>query len=655
MYIYKKLNKLDIENITLNMPFVIIDGATISFETDPSAKVGDLWPALTQREYPQDYYCLKYDSQEVDNDHLITDFAENLVFKLEIRPEIKPCWDDFWATTQKNLGDFPVGHPVRMAFETNLWSQRLEFLAIMKHASTGDFSSATIANDYYKLAMAPVIKQAQDEKGNVVVTFALNLRTPGLEEKLAANEGGILDDVIHALSRFPERFFNRDIISATVAGRSIEGFWRINLDEICGPEGAPRSLICGERVGPDSDYWPGTCIYNRKNDPADVKDGEVVLSVFYTEDGKLHIEATGPWNRCTFLETSMMQAAYQVLLEHDLRKRGVSFGHWLYEALFREHLSCAFETEACPKMKGALFAGRRTGHHIFTLFQTWYASRFYPNCIGTSSFDAWHTLSKVLGMPNIVPPIGTHAHELSMVFMCLYAELDQNPENIQFSQVLAHYMFYRLVHQGYTGTSPMPMLPDTLGTHAFMKAAKNTLVTPMLDGVPQTQHQLSILSLFKSARQDSGTIRRFKQILSLYPEYSGSMMASEISKKEDLEEARNEGYTTFGTGGFMGDSETAWPVTKDRFSANMAVKAVRVYVDGVRTVVQPVKLGDGEGKATCDTTLTKEEQETKLRNANFVKQAAIDEPYGRTTMSINESFKRSFRFVVESSKKAKNE
>lgn len=644
------MNNLVPVQIHSTMVIITVDGATISYDTDPSTKVGDLWSVLTQGGYPLEYYRLTCDGQEIDDDHRISELQ---VLELEVRPEIKPRWIQFWDTAQKDLGDYPRGHPARIFFETNLWSQRLEFLAIMKHAATGDFSSATIASDYYKLAMASVIRQALDEKGNIVVTFALNLRTLGLEEKLAANEGGTLDDVIRALSEFQNRFFKREIISATVEEKPIKQFWHDNLDEICGLEGAPRSLIRGERIGPESDYWPGTCIYNRQTGPADVRDGEVVLSVFI-KDGKLHIEATGPWNKCTFLETPVMQAVYQVLFEHHLRKRGVSFGHWLYEALFREHLSCAFEMEACPKMKGALFAGRRTGHHIFTLFQTWYASRFYPNCIGTSSFDAWHTLSKVLGIPNIVPPVGTHAHELSMVFMCLYPELDQNSEGIQFSQVLAHYMFYRLVHQG-TGTTPMPMLPDTLGTPAFMKAANNTLVTPMLNGVPQTQYQVSFLSLFKSARQDSGTIGGFKQILSMYPEYSGSMMASEISKREDLEIARDEGYTTFGTGGFMGDSETAWPVTTDPFSVSMAVKAVRVYVDGVRTAVQPVKLGDGEGKATCDTTLPKEEQETILSNAYLVKQAAIDLPYGRTTMSVNESFDCSFGIVVESSKKAKSE
>jgi hypothetical protein len=74
----------------------------------------------------------------------------------------------------------------------------------------------------------------------------------------------------------------------------------------------------------------------------------------------------------------------------------------------------------------------------------------------------------------------------------------------------------------------------------------------------------------------------------------------------------------------------------------MAVKPTRVYVNGVRTRVQPVKLGDGVGKATCDTTLVKEAQCAILENANAVKQAAILIPHGLTVMTINENFDTSF-------------
>ena len=120
-------------------------------------------------------------------------------------------------------------------------------------------------------------------------------------------------------------------------------------------------------------------------------------------------------------------------------------------------------------------------------------------------------------------------------------------------------------------------------------------------------------------------------------------MASEISSCEDLVEACNEGFSTFGAGGFMGDSEKVWEVRKNtKFEANMAVKVVRVYVNGVRTRVQPVKLGDGFGKATCDTTLAKEAQNAILENANAVKRAAIMIPHGLTVMNINQNFDISF-------------
>jgi hypothetical protein len=290
-------------------------------------------------------------------------------------------------------------------------------------------------------------------------------------------------------------------------------------------------------------------------------------------------------------------------------------------------------------MKGALFAGRRTGHHVFTLLQTWYASRFYPNCIGTSSMDAWYTLSRKLALPKIVPPVGTHAHELSMVFMTLFPELDENEERIPFSQALAHSMYYHLVHQGYAG--PMPMLPDTLGTAAFLKAAEACKIAPMISGELQRDaEKVSLLSVMNSARQDSGKLAAFKSNLSMYP-FKGTMMASEIDTKEDLVEAAELGYATFGAGGFMGDSEKVWNVTADKFSASMAVKAVRVFVDGRRTAVQPVKLGDSEdaSKMTCDAALPLREYTKIVEAAKGVRSAAVERPHAECcSMIVDDGF-----------------
>jgi hypothetical protein len=80
-----------------------------------------------------------------------------------------------------------------------------------------------------------------------------------------------------------------------------------------------------------------------------------------------YVEATGPWGRCNYLETTMMQAVYQVALRHHMRERKETYGQWLYEALFRCHLSMTFAKEQCRDMSGALFSGRRTGHHIFRM------------------------------------------------------------------------------------------------------------------------------------------------------------------------------------------------------------------------------------------------------------------------------------------------
>ena len=90
----------------------------------------------------------------------------------------------------------------------------------------------------------------------------------------------------------------------------------------------------------------------------------------------------------------------------------------------------------------------------------------------------------------------------------------------------------------------------------------------------------------------------------------------------------------------MGDSEKVWNVNADRFSASMAVKAVRVFVDGLRTAVQPVKLGDSTNtsKVTCDAALLRGEYVRIVEEAKAVKDAAIKQPHAQCTMDIDERF-----------------
>jgi hypothetical protein len=203
----------------------------------------------------------------------------------------------------------------------------------------------------------------------------------------------------------------------------------------------------------------------------------------------------------------------------------------------------------------------------------------------------------------------------------------------------------------------MPMLPDTLGTGAFLKAAEACMIHPMKDGVPQTHLQCSLLEVINSARQDSGRLEQFKSTLQKYPLFKGGMMASEIGSNADLEAASKLGYPTFGAGGYFGDSESVWPVTKDKkcFSLSMAVKAVRVSVNGKRTAIQPVKIGDDEegGKITCDSTLSKEEKIAVIERGQRIKQAALAQPHSKQIMSVDEGFEASFEKMSDSSKKSR--
>ncbi len=59
----------------------------------------------------------------------------------------------------------------------------------------------------------------------------------------------------------------------------------------------------------------------------------------------------------------------------------------------------------------------------------------------------------------------------------------------------------------------MPMLPDTLGTHAFMKAASCLWVHRMDNGVcREDEAPVRLISVLSSARQDSGSLQEFQQV-----------------------------------------------------------------------------------------------------------------------------------------------
>jgi nicotinic acid phosphoribosyltransferase len=507
--------------------------------------------------------------------------------------------------------------------------------------------TASCYNDYYKLSMAPTIHLLQKLRGGrAVVRFALDIRDKNLRDMFAANTDGIKDALIQALNALQHRTFDYQVILDTVAGKPFEAFFHSPEGRalFLNADGTPRTLI--STTAPHGvPVYPGTVICSVPIlNPRVLAPGQVVISVFEENDAKtgerrLHVEAAGDASAASYLETTMMQAVYDTALNHHLSKRGCSFGQWLYEALFRFYLSATFAGTQCPGMTGFLFAGRRTGHFLLLLLQAFLAKKIPGAKIaGTSSFDAVHFLTKKLRLTDIIGSVGTHAHEIQMLAQSLYAWLDKhagNPEHLPLSACVSTYLYYLTAHQGKPG--PMPMLPDTLGTRAFCKAAACFMVRPMKDGVLM-EGFVPLLSLINSARQDSGDISEFARTVRQYG-FQGGLMASEVDDAEKLIQARDASYTTFGAGGFMGDSEKVWKVTDDgsAFTASMAVKVVDVWfvrkspcgtAEVSEKCLSPCKLGDGTelAKVTADALLPKPMYNQVIADAQLVKSSAETKP-----------------------------
>jgi hypothetical protein len=568
-------------------------------------------------------------------------------------PHAASIVEEFTSAMQKAInpmfmrnGWYSTGQPREMA------EARIKFHKLVEENWAGisrilgvDLSKlpASVYNDYYKLSMAPTIHLLQKLRGGrAIVTFALDIRDKKLRDMFAANIDGITDAVIQALDALKLRTFDCQVIFDTVARKPFEAFFHSPEGRALfkNPDGSPKTLI-STTVPHGVSVYDGTVICSKPiMDHTKLPYGKVVISVFMakdakTEEHKLHIEATGEASLASYLETTMMQVVYQTALNHHLAKRGCSFGQWLYEALFRFYLSATFAGTECPGMTGFLFAGRRTGHFLLLLLQAFLAKKIPGAKIaGTSSFDAVHFLTNKLGFDpdSIIGSVGTHAHEIQMLAQSLYAWLDKhvgNSERLPLSACVSTYLYYLTAHKGNPG--PMPMLPDTLGTRAFCKAAACFMVHPMKDGVLM-EEWVSLLSLINSARQDSGDLGEFAQTVSQYG-FTGICMASEVDDANKLIQARDAGYTTFGAGGLMGDSEKVWDVTGEAdFSASMAGKIVCVWwttQSSWEICCYPCKLGDGAdiAKVTAFSRLPKTMYKQVIDEAQLVKSSAEQKPF----------------------------
>jgi len=478
---------------------------------------------------------------------------------------------------------------------------------------------ASCFNDLYKWTMFPVVTTVEQAfKKDVRCTFSVNIRDVGYRNTLRDSATGktskdLYDSLKKALEGLKERPFDRDTWVWVVEKCGIPNWGPEVIDSVCGPEGNPRMMIQEFKADQGS------------NTPS--KTGDVLVDMYVARDEKLkeqrvYVEATGPWHRVTWLETTMMQCVYDVLLRDRKRKEyGTSddnewYPKWLAEAFVRCTRSVAAAVGS--GMKGALFTGRRTGGLSLMMIQGLYTQGRFKNSDGQSMFLGSSSVTACIrslaaGVPaELVPtPAGTHAHELSMVISALLGDIDDKA-GMPLAQVIGHILYFfksrPLGDVKDAARKPlMPMLPDTLGTTAFMRTASKLKI-------PRGVHKGdSVMSVIGSARQDSGGLDGFKKIMDEFG-FKGSLMASEIETGDDLLLARDNGYTLFGSGGFMGDSEKAWDKSKTNIS--MACKVLRVYDGGtkVKSEYSPTKTGETseqgqikEDKFEADGTLSAKE------------------------------------------------
>ena len=342
--------------------------------------------------------------------------------------------------------------------------------------------TATTFSDLYKWTMMPVIRKLEKAKGEITVTFGIDLRESDMRQAMM-DDRALVDQIHAALTSLTQRMFDPAIFHEV---NGIKGNILLleTISSICFDGSERRALV--QEVKPlgitpfDTPPTPGkvtlymykkTCNGDECTPYTYEKDkGNSKKKGDTSEGGQVYfIEAVGPWHKVTWLETSMMQCVYEAKLRYDLTKKNKFYGQWLYGALLRCAKSVAYtqlvqkyqRDERVGKAKTpilpALFTGRRTGGFAFILLQNlFFADHFEqyspknlqrtPHCaLGTSSVDAWSILGKFPTHSNYKgprrDPAGTNAHEIRMVTQILYPHIDRLSQKLPLTQVLVDVLY----------------------------------------------------------------------------------------------------------------------------------------------------------------------------------------------------------------------
>lgn len=299
------------------------------------------------------------------------------------------------------------------------------------------------------------------------------------------------------------------------------------------------------------------CTFLPQEEGSDFSGGPSVEAKTVVQDGIVVVLVQGPWYRCTFAETPVLQCMAQFMTEQMTATGDDDASCWCREACMNFATSAHRVHDTTPEGWASLFAGRRTPHPDFHLLQHMYFAEVLGGISSSSLFAG-----RVFGGIGRSPPlVGTLAHEGPMAFFALHPELD---ERLPLSSMLWQLLFWAM-------TCNHTILPDAFGSASF----KAMLI------------DLGLLSEVTMARQDSGRLERF---VSLFPQTP--KLASEIEKYADVANACQLGYVAAGAGGFFGEKRR----TCVEFSlACKLVKTTSMCDDGRRDVGYAGKLGDAGG------------------------------------------------------------
>ena len=467
---------------------------------------------------------------------------------------------------------------------------------------------ATAFNDLYKWTMMPVIRDMEKRKTTstetnpIIVTFKVDLRDKFMNEQIKTNND-LREQIFTNLKKLQQRTFHTYYRCLDVADKNEAPFDTMLDNWLTSTDAKTIKLVEGKVLCNNGENYNDRDLdlteinkWRHINSESNVStlfnslldSNEVNINFFKSkEDEEYYIEATGPWHKVTWLETSMMQTVYETVLRYNLILNKVPYIIWLGDALLRCAMSISSVKNAeFDNLKGALFTGRRTGGFLFLVLQNYmyelnfeqFAPRSTPSSdmkfsLGSSSCDSILIL-KDLNLRKAEKPImpaGTHAHELSMVISALYPELDIiRPAT---TQIIGHYLYYKLsMHSNEILPRPVPALPDTIGTNVFLNAALSINIE---DKTKDNSQKIGkFFDKIDAFRQDSGKMEDFPKKVTKC-DYVKGIMASEIENLNSILEAKDNNYTTFGAGGFFGDSAKVW-THPNAHSNSMAAKAIRV-------------------------------------------------------------------------------